>query len=1105
MNKIRNWLLSFVRDDNIIAFETDELIRVEYISKSKEMVAQELFNLYQLSKAEHKIIILTPSSLYRYYPKKSVFLNSKIELKKDGNYDLDEIVKKLISTGYYKVNKIDQSLQIAKRGDILDVFSVNYDNPIRIEFFDNTIESIKFFDISTQRSIKEIEEVIILPSTFLILDESKKDENFKLIDNIYNQDSRRVEEYLKNYLDEEILNLKDEIKAGFLTQKNYKYYSLLCKNYSSIFDYFNYDYLIVSNEMEFEKDKELLFEDADNFMNELFKSGKALSNLKYFNKEVKYTGNHIEIDYISNIYTYENDIKLNIKTPTFIAKSINEIMIVFKNYISIDYQIVIVLENDCQINKIKEILKYLEMDYIYSDDLNFINKNILIYNGEMYSGYENSRENIVFLTSKELFGVKKSNHQYSSKFKEGIILGSYLELVPGDYVVHEAKGIGQFQEITTLLVDGKHEDYIKILYANNDILYVPLYQFDLVRKYVGKDGVKPHLNSLNGEKRKNTKKKIKERINDLTERLLNLYQERAQIKGFKFADDDEIQKEFEDKFQYELTKDQSTCLEEIKHDMENIQPMDRLLCGDVGFGKTEIALRCAFKAILSGKQVCFLCPTTVLAKQHYDLCLNRFMGFGVKICLLSRLNNEAENKKNIELINDGSIDLVIATHKVLSKKVSFKNLGLLIIDEEQRFGVEQKEKIKELNSNIDILTISATPIPRTLQSSLIGLKSISTIKTAPKERMPIQTYVIGYDEYIVKDLIKKELSRDGQIYFVYNYVDSIYSMSKRINVLVPECRIGVIHGKLQKSEIEAVMDDFYDGKIDLLLCTSIIENGIDVKNANLMIVYDADHFGLSQLYQIKGRVGRGDRMAFAYLMIRQNKEITEEAKMRLKAIQEFTELGSGYKISQRDLLIRGAGDVLGPQQAGFIDEVGVDMYLKLLKESIDEKKSGIKKDEKIPNLLNLSIDAYIPSSYASDESKIEIYQKILGCRNIEDISYLKSEIRDIYGKIPNETSLLLEKREIDIYYSENTIFEKLEDFSSTINLTLTNEFSSINGIGSTLFTSLLPYINKIKMMYTNKQLKIIVYKRNNWLELVKNIMKVIVNLDKINKKVKYEN
>lgn len=371
--------------------------------------------------------------------------------------------------------------------------------------------------------------------------------------------------------------------------------------------------------------------------------------------------------------------------------------------------------------------------------------------------------------------------------------------------------------------------------------------------------------------------------------------------------------------------------------------------------------------------------------------------------------------------------------------------------------------------------------------------------------MPIQTYVIGYDEYIVKDLIKKELSRDGQIYFVYNYVDSIYSMSKRINDLVPECRIGVIHGKLQKSEIEAVMDDFYDGKIDLLLCTSIIENGIDVKNANLMIVYDADHFGLSQLYQIKGRVGRGDRMAFAYLMIRQNKEITEEAKMRLKAIQEFTELGSGYKISQRDLLIRGAGDILGPQQAGFIDEVGVDMYLKLLKESIDEKKSGIKKDEKIPNLLNLSIDAYIPSSYASDESKIEIYQKILGCRNIEDISYLRSEIRDIYGKIPNETSLLLEKREIDIYYSENTIFEKLEDFSSTVNLTLTNEFSSINGIGSTLFTSLLPYINKIKMMYTNKQLKIIVYKRNNWLELVKNIMKVIVNLDKINKKVKYEN
>lgn len=1069
------------------------------------MIAQELFNLYQLSKAEHKIVILTPSSLYRYYPKKEVFLDSKIELKKDENYDINEVANKLISTGYYRVNKIDQSLQIAKRGDILDVFSINYDNPIRIEFFDNTIESIKFFDIATQRSIKEINEVTILPSTFLIIDNINKENTLNLINKLYYRDLKNIPNYLKDTLEGEILNLKEEVKAGYLTQKNYKYYSLLNNNYSSLLNYFDYKFLIVSNEEEFKKSKDLLFEDADNFMAELYKSGKALSDLKYFNKEVKYVGNHIEIDLISNICTQYNTIKLNVTSPTFNAKSINEIMFIFKNYISINYKIVVVLENDYQINKIKEILKYLEIDYIVSDSINFVGCNVLIYVGEMYSGFENSGENIVFLTTKELFGIKKSNHQYSSKFKEGIILGSYLELTPGDYVVHEAKGIGQFQEITTLFVNGNHEDYIKILYANNDILYVPLYQFDLVRKYVGKDGVKPRLNSLNEDKWKNTKKKIKERINDLTERLLNLYQERAQVIGFKFLVDDEIQKEFEDKFQYELTKDQTTCLEEIKRDMEKSQPMDRLLCGDVGFGKTEIALRCAFKAILSGKQVCFLCPTTVLAKQHYDLCLSRFMGFGVKICLLSRLNNESENKKNIELINDGQIDLVIATHKVLSKKVKFKNLGLLIIDEEQRFGVEQKEKIKEMNCNIDILTISATPIPRTLQSSLIGLKSISTIKTAPKERMPIQTYVIGYDECIVKDLIKKELSRDGQIYFVYNYVESIYSMAKRLNDLVPECRIGVIHGKLEKSEIESVMDDFYNGEIDLLLCTSIIENGIDVKNANLMIVYDADHFGLSQLYQIKGRVGRGDRMAFAYLMIKQNKDITEEAKLRLKAIQEFTELGSGYKISQRDLLIRGAGDILGPQQAGFIDEVGVDMYLKLLKESIDEKKSGIKKDEKIPNLLNLSIDAYIPSAYASDESKIEIYQKILACEKIEDISYLKSEMRDIYGKIPNETSLLLEKREIDIYYNDKDIFEKLDDLSSSVNLTLTNEFSSINGIGSTLFTSLLPYINKIKMMYTNKQLKIIVYKRNNWLELLKNIMKVIVNLDKINKKVMYEN
>lgn len=1103
INKIKNFLLSFIDEKNIISFETDELIRVEYISKSKEMIAQELFNLYELSEAKHKIIIMSPSSILRYYPNKEFFLSKRLYLKKGETYDYKNVIKILEQSGYLRVNKIDQSLQYAKRGDILDIFSINYDNPIRIEFFGDTIESIKYFEISTQRSIKEIDKIIILPGTYLLLEEDKIDEYKEIISSKFNKDRKNIKEYYLPELENEVNELLVEIESLYLSQKNYKYYSLLNKNTSSLLDYFDDYYLIISNEQDFKTSKDILITESKKFMNELFENGKALSDLEYFNLNNK-EGNPLEIFVLNNFYTNKNALNIPLIKPSLEIKNTNENIVLIKNFLSLNYKVIVVTDDKYQVNKTKEIFKYLNIDFAVSDNLD-LSKQALILTNKLYQGFENSKEKIVFLTSNELFGVKKNNYQMSSKFKEGIILGSYLELVPGDYVVHEYKGIGEFKEITTLLVDGKHEDYIKILYANDDILYVPLYQFDLIRKYVGKDGVKPRLNSLNGEKWKNTKKRIKEKIDDLTERLLNLYQERAQVKGFQFVKDDEIQEEFESKFEHELTKDQQISIDEIKKDMESIHPMDRLLCGDVGFGKTEIAFRAAFKAILSGKQVCFLCPTTVLAKQHYELSLTRFFGFGVKICLLSRLNTEAQNNENIKKINEGAIDLVIATHKVLGKKVTFKNLGLLIIDEEQRFGVEQKEKIKEINSNIDVLTLSATPIPRTLQSSLIGLKSVSTIKTAPKERMPIQTYVIGYDDNIIKDLIKKELSRDGQIYFVYNYVDSIYSMAQRINKMVPECKIGVIHGKLNKEDIEEVMNNFYLGEIDLLLCTSIIENGIDVKNANLLLVYDADHFGLSQLYQIKGRVGRGDRMAFAYLMIKQNKEITEEAKLRLKSIQDFTELGSGYKISQRDLLIRGAGDVLGSQQAGFIDEVGIDMYMKLLKESIEEKKSGIKKNERLPVFLNLNIDAYIPSSYASDESKIEIYQKILDCKTIEDISYLKSELRDIYGKIPDSTLVLLSKREIDIYFEDKSVFENLSDFDSSVTLDLTEDFSSINGIGSTLFTSLLNYINKIKIVYSQRKLKIIVYKRNDWISLLKTIMKTILNLDKINKKVVYEN
>ena len=696
----------------------------------------------------------------------------------------------------------------------------------------------------------------------------------------------------------------------------------------------------------------------------------------------------------------------------------------------------------------------------------------------------------ILVSSRELFADKNKVRTYSTRFKQGKILESVDDLEPGDYVVHEKYGIGRFNKIETVEVDGKHSDYIEVSYANNDKLYIPLYQFNLIRKYVGKEGAVPKLTNINTKSWEKTKKRIQDRVNDLADRLLKLYQERANEPGFAFLKDDEIQKAFESDFKHELTPDQKKSIDEIKKDMESPHPMDRLLCGDVGFGKTEVAFEVTMKAILSEKQVLILCPTTVLAMQHYKVAQKRFKNFKINIALFTRMQTAKEQTEILKGAKNGEINLIIGTHKALGNKLEFKDLGLLIIDEEQRFGVEQKEKIKEKYKNIDCLTLSATPIPRTLQSSLIGLKNISKIETPPNERLPIQTYVINYDEDVISELIKRELSRRGQIYYVYNDIDGLYKKQITLQAMVPEARIGIIHGKMDKEDVDIIMDSFYEGEIDLLLSTTIIENGIDVRNANLLLIENADKFGLAQLYQIKGRVGRGDKIAYAYLMIKPNKEITPQSKKRLKAIQDFTELGSGYKIAQRDLLIRGAGDILGKEQAGFIDEVGIDLYIRLLNETIKEKEGKAPKINQKPIKSLQSIDAYIPQTFAENDNKIEIYQKIISINNVDELNKYQEVLADQYGKLPNNVELLFKKREIDIYFAEDP-FDSYNDYKDRIDIKLNSDFSNINGIGSTLFTALIIYINKIKVSYREKQINISVLKISDWLETLIKVLSII--------------
>ena len=707
-------------------------------------------------------------------------------------------------------------------------------------------------------------------------------------------------------------------------------------------------------------------------------------------------------------------------------------------------------------------------------------------------GFELPGLGITFISSKELFGFQNRSSRFLNRFKEATILRTYEELKQGDYVVHEYYGIGRFLDIKTIEVDGIHRDFIHVQYSGTSTLYIPLNQFRLLRKYAGREGAEPKLSNLNADDWEKTKKKIKNRINELADRLFALYSERAQGKGFACAKDDVFQMDFEQEFPYQLTEDQEEAVKAIKKDMESSDVMDRLLCGDVGFGKTEVAFRAAFKAINSGKQVAILCPTTLLARQHYELALERFRNFGVDIALISRLVPEKAQKDYMKTIAEGKTHLVIGTHRLLNKDFIFKDLGLLIVDEEQRFGVEQKERIKELKSNIDVLSLSATPIPRTLQLSLLGVRPVSQINTPPENRSSIQTYVAPFNEGVARELIERELSRKGQVFYIHNVVSSIDLVAKKLQKTLPYASIGVIHGKMEKDAIEDTMMRFYNGEIDVLVATSIVENGIDIPNANLIIVEDADHFGLSQLYQIKGRVGRGNRIAYAYLFYNEHKVINKNAQKRLKAIQDFAELGSGYKIAQRDLMIRGAGDILGPEQAGFIDSVGLELYLKLLNEVIEEKKTG--KTYEPPKPVKLfKIDAYIPDEYMVKEDKVEFYQEVENTKNLQELARIKTKLRDIYGRIPHEVNMLLNKRRIDILM-ENEEFETVNEYSDSIEIVLSDKFSSKSGIGSTLFEALSPYLNKISVTYIHKVLKIRLKKEDNWMKDLETIIECVVSI-----------
>ena len=1093
---VANIIGPLVGEDNVIVFPSDDLLRCELVSSSKQFLAQRIYALTESIKKDNKIIIVHASSLMMPLVSVDEFNSRLLSIKVGQTYDINKIKEILIKDGYTNVSKIDQSLEFATRGDIIDIFPVNYSNPIRIEFFGDEVESIRYFDIPTQTSFDELNDVIISPATDTLFSDEELERFKQNVEKQLEKDKELLDEDSFERLEVITKNDVAKITNREFYSRTYKYFRYIKEKTSSIIDYFEPDYLIINNHPQVKSTFDFLLKESREYFASLFEEGRLLSHLEMYLPLEKVLSSRKLI--LTNPFVESSkDIKFETHPIVFTKNSLSNLEIIISSYLSTNDKLVIALANKQQIDTVSSLLKEQNINYKVSKDLSISDEKVTLTVFPLEQGFELPTYKICFISSKELFGYQSHASRFASRYKEAQIIKNYEELKEGDYVVHEQYGIGKFLDIQTIDVGGVHTDFLHIQYAGNNVIYIPLSQFRMVRKYASREGAVPKLSNPNGKEWEKTKTKIKERVNELADRLFKLYSERASVPGFAFQEDDELQAQFEANFPYELTDDQKKAVREIKDDMEKPTVMDRLLCGDVGFGKTEVAFRAAFKAISSGKQVAILCPTTLLARQHFQLAEERFRGFGIKIALISRLVPESEQKRAMKTIADGSTHLVIGTHRLLSKDFAFNDLGLLIVDEEQRFGVEQKEKIKELKSNIDVLSLSATPIPRTLQLSLIGVRPVSQIQTAPIDRVTTQTYVMPYSFDIAKELMERELSRKGQVFYVHNIVSSIYRTAEHISKAIPTANVGIVHGQMDKEEIDDVMERFYNGEIDILVATSIIENGIDIPNANLIIVEDADTFGLAQLYQIKGRVGRSSRIAYAYLFYKEAKTLNNAAARRLKAIQDFAELGSGYKIAQRDLMIRGAGDILGPEQAGFIDSVGLDLYLKLLNEVIEEKKTG-KSVEPPKPVKMFNVDAYIPDGFASKEDKMQLYQEIDACKSESDLKNIKRKIRDIYGRIPEEVNLLLKSKLIDIYISGEEI-DDVNEYPNNIEIVLSKKFSSINGMGANLFEVLEPYIEKITLSYLHKELRLRLKKEDNWMKDLEVILECITKLYKKHK------
>ena len=994
--------------EKAVLFPKKEIVTYDFVAESKDLPYERIETLNKIKDKKNLIVVTTIEALMQKLPPKEILFKNILEFKVGDIYNLDELKKTLVNLGYSRCEFIEGRGQFSVRGGIVDI-SINETLGVRIEFWGDEVDSIRNFNITSQRSINTLDKIKIYPAHEFVLDNS--------IEEICKKITKKLtEEKQEEILEQDI----EQIKAGNYISKIDKYFNEFYDKQSTLLEYLNDNYLIILDEIsKIEARQRNILQDNSNLIKNLIEKEKivpeALENIT-----------SIDLNQLENeksvIYFEKQDIVTNRQAEkyTFNYRQINyyksEIENLFediKRWNKEQKSIYVMVSTKEKAKKLKEILEKEEIACTIDEKLDktiivkSTEKIVTITIGKLPNGFENFEINQVVVSADELIEGKKKKTFANKAYKEGEKV-VFADLKIGDYVVHKNYGIGIFVGVNTITADGTTKDYIKLKYKNDAILYVPTSQLDSIRKYVGGDAINPPINSLGSKDWIKTKEKVKKNLRAVAKELIELYAKREKAKGYAFSKDTPWQSQFENSFPYQETDDQLRCIEEVKKDMENQRPMDRLLCGDVGYGKTEVAIRAAFKAVMDHKQVAYLVPTTVLAQQQYEEFRDRMAEFPIKVDILNRFKSKKYQDEVVKKLKLGEVDIVIGTHRMLSKDVEFKDIGLLIIDEEHRFGVKAKEKIKEYKSNIDVLTMTATPIPRTMHMSIVGIRDMSVIYEPPHNRKPVQTYVLEYDQEVIKEAITKELERDGQVFYIYNRVDTIQKKADEISRLVPEAKVSYAHGQMSGNQIEEIMQDFIDKKSNVLVCTTILESGIDIANANTIIVENADRMGLAALYQIRGRVGRSDRQAYAYITYRKDKMLSEEADKRLKAIKEFTEFGSGFKIAMRDLEIRGAGSLLGEIQSGHLEQVGYDTYCNLLDEVVKEMQ-GTEIEPDIDIQIDLNVTSYIPDEYIEDSAqKIEIYQNIALCRKEEDIQNVVDEIIDRFGNMPAELENLLD-------------------------------------------------------------------------------------------------